>query len=126
MLKKNNDLLKKIFYNYLKYPNKVIISENNKSLTWKELPRHSSGTREKTPRTLTYLPSMCSEIIRMLTIIKEVLNKAYQKTLLRDGMTLRTKVSWSIRRSYSKLLQAADTEFYLLHLKSSKSYKTSN
>jgi len=37
MLKKNNHLLKKIFYNYLKYPNKVIISENNKSLTWKEL-----------------------------------------------------------------------------------------
>ena len=40
-VKKNNILLEKIFYNYLINPNKIIISDANKSLTWKELVNYS-------------------------------------------------------------------------------------
>jgi len=41
MISKKNILLKKIYFNYLKNPDKIIISDNQKSLSWREIINYS-------------------------------------------------------------------------------------
>lgn len=80
MLKKNNTLLKKIFYNYLKNPNKNIISDNNKSLTWKELINCSLYYSLKFSKIKSkYIPILVDRRVETIVIILAIVlaNKVF-------------------------------------------------
>jgi acyl-coenzyme A synthetase/AMP-(fatty) acid ligase len=80
MLKKNNILLEKIFYNYLKNPNKIIISDANKSLTWKELVDYSLYYSLKFSKIKSkYIPILVNRKIETIIVILAIIlaNKVF-------------------------------------------------
>ena len=80
MLKKNNILLEKIFYNYLKNPDKIIISDSNRSLTWNELVNYSLYYSLKFSKIKNkYIPILVDRKVETIIIILAIVlaNKVF-------------------------------------------------
>ena len=80
MLKKNNILLEKIFYNYIKNPDKIIISDSYRSLTWNELVNYSLYYSLKFSKIKNkYIPILVDRKVETIIIILAIVfaNKVF-------------------------------------------------